>query len=76
MNCFDFLNLDIDEAFRKVCLKLEFVGETQVVDRILFQVAKRYWDCNPQTHEAFKSIGKFPFFLKKILFNFFYPFTC
>ncbi|CDO69361.1 hypothetical protein BN946_scf184961.g3 [Trametes cinnabarina] len=47
MNFFDFSNLRIDQAFRKLCGKLYLKAETQQVDRILEEFARRYWECNP-----------------------------
>lgn len=44
---FDFSNLRLDAAFRKLCSKLYLKAETQQVDRILDQFSQRYWDCNP-----------------------------
>ncbi|KAI0645547.1 hypothetical protein C8Q79DRAFT_1010490 [Trametes meyenii] len=47
MNFFDFSNLRLDQAFRKLCGKLYLKAETQQVDRILEEFARRYWECNP-----------------------------
>ncbi|KAI9316006.1 hypothetical protein BX666DRAFT_2028239 [Dichotomocladium elegans] len=44
---FDFTNVRLDEAFRTLCGKLHLKAETQQIDRVLEQFAKRYWDCNP-----------------------------
>ncbi|KAF9005374.1 hypothetical protein BDZ89DRAFT_1168897 [Hymenopellis radicata] len=44
---FDFSNLRLDLAFRRLCSKLYLKGETQQVDRILAEFSRRYWDCNP-----------------------------
>ncbi|KAI0087982.1 hypothetical protein BDY19DRAFT_994406 [Irpex rosettiformis] len=44
---FDFSSLRLDNAFRKLCAKLYLKAETQQVDRILEQFARRYWECNP-----------------------------
>ncbi|KAI0332360.1 hypothetical protein GY45DRAFT_1344763 [Cubamyces sp. BRFM 1775] len=49
MNNFDFSNLRLDQAFRKLCGKLYLKAETQQVDRILEEFARRYWECNPTT---------------------------
>ncbi|KAI8972224.1 hypothetical protein BD414DRAFT_518040 [Trametes punicea] len=49
MNFFDFSNLRVDQAFRKLCGKLYLKAETQQVDRILEEFARRYWECNPTT---------------------------
>lgn len=44
---FDFSGMRIDNAFRHLCGKLYLKAETQQVDRILEQFARRYWECNP-----------------------------
>ncbi|KAI0355629.1 hypothetical protein OH77DRAFT_1511483 [Trametes cingulata] len=49
MNNFDFSNLRLDQAFRKLCGKLYLKAETQQVDRILEDFARRYWECNPNS---------------------------
>ncbi|KAM5530981.1 hypothetical protein V8D89_015363 [Ganoderma adspersum] len=49
MQNFDFSNLRLDQAFRRLCAKLYLKAETQQVDRILDEFARRYWDCNPTT---------------------------
>ncbi|KAJ8474457.1 hypothetical protein ONZ45_g15942 [Pleurotus djamor] len=49
MNFFDFSNLRLDMAFRRMCAKLYLKAETQQVDRILEEFSRRYWDCNPST---------------------------
>lgn len=59
MDLFDLTNLGLDEAFRRVCGKLDIAGETQVMDRILYQIARRYWDCNEAHQNLYKSIGKY-----------------
>ncbi|KAF5393541.1 hypothetical protein D9757_000553 [Collybiopsis confluens] len=46
---FDFSNLRLDMAFRRLCAKLYLKAETQQVDRILEEFSKRYWECNPNT---------------------------
>ena len=56
MDCFDFSDMQIDAAFRLVGTKIDIIGETQVVDRILFQIARRFWDCNQKSRDLFKSI--------------------
>ncbi|KAG0174573.1 hypothetical protein DFQ30_003785 [Apophysomyces sp. BC1015] len=43
---FDFSNLRLDEAFRKLCGKVYFKAEAQQIDRILEAFAHRYHDCN------------------------------
>ncbi|KAI0081910.1 hypothetical protein K474DRAFT_1655788 [Panus rudis PR-1116 ss-1] len=47
MDNFDFSGLRLDNAFRKLCAKLYLKAETQQVDRILEEFARRYWECNP-----------------------------
>ncbi|KAJ3570962.1 hypothetical protein NP233_g4061 [Leucocoprinus birnbaumii] len=47
MENFDFADLRLDVAFRRMCARLFLKGETQQVDRILEEFSKRYWDCNP-----------------------------
>ncbi|PLW49722.1 hypothetical protein PCANC_10477 [Puccinia coronata f. sp. avenae] len=49
MNKFDFKDLRIDLAFRKLCTKMYLKGETQQVDRILVEFSRRYWEQN-QSH--------------------------
>ncbi|RPD59799.1 hypothetical protein L227DRAFT_586366 [Lentinus tigrinus ALCF2SS1-6] len=49
INNFDFSNLRLDQAFRRLCAKLYLKAETQQVDRILEEFARRYWECNPTT---------------------------
>ncbi|KAI8898071.1 hypothetical protein BC833DRAFT_591154 [Globomyces pollinis-pini] len=56
MDCFDFSNVSLDEAFRLLCQKLELTGETQMIDRILYQVSRRFWDCNIDAHHLYRSI--------------------
>ncbi|KAL1717370.1 hypothetical protein EV715DRAFT_203332 [Schizophyllum commune] len=46
---FDFSNLRLDMAFRRLCSKLFLKAETQQVDRILEEFSRRYWECNPNT---------------------------
>ncbi|SCZ88711.1 BZ3500_MvSof-1268-A1-R1_Chr2-1g04587 [Microbotryum saponariae] len=41
---FDFTNLRLDLAFRKLCGKLYLKAETQQVDRILEQFSRRYYE--------------------------------
>ncbi|KAG1870198.1 hypothetical protein DFJ58DRAFT_653231 [Suillus subalutaceus] len=47
MNYFDFTGLRLDIAFRRLCAKLYLKAETQQVDRILEELSRRFWDCNP-----------------------------
>ncbi|KZT56184.1 hypothetical protein CALCODRAFT_497760 [Calocera cornea HHB12733] len=49
MDFFDFSSLRLDQAFRRLCAKLYLKAETQQLDRILDQFARRYWECNPAT---------------------------
>ncbi|UKZ76287.1 hypothetical protein TrVFT333_003988 [Trichoderma virens FT-333] len=44
---YDFTDLSILNALRKVCGRLILRGETQQVDRILVAFSKRWCDCNP-----------------------------
>ncbi|PCH43866.1 hypothetical protein WOLCODRAFT_138645 [Wolfiporia cocos MD-104 SS10] len=44
---FDFSNMRLDFAFRKLCGKLYLKAETQQVDRILEEFARRFFECNP-----------------------------
>ncbi|KZT72176.1 hypothetical protein DAEQUDRAFT_749597 [Daedalea quercina L-15889] len=43
----DFSGLRLDHAFRRLCAKLFLKAETQQVDRILEEFARRYFECNP-----------------------------
>jgi Sec7-like guanine-nucleotide exchange factor len=56
MSHFDFEEMKLEEAFRSLCSKLHFKGETQQIDRILLQFSARYFECNPQC--LFGSTGK------------------
>ncbi|THH27852.1 hypothetical protein EUX98_g6347 [Antrodiella citrinella] len=47
MDFFDFSDLRLDNAFRRLCAKLYLKAESQQVDRILEEFGRRYWDCNP-----------------------------
>ncbi|CCM05711.1 uncharacterized protein FIBRA_07943 [Fibroporia radiculosa] len=49
MDYFDFSGLRLDHAFRRLCAKLYLKAETQQLDRILEEFARRYFDCNPTT---------------------------
>ncbi|ORZ01662.1 hypothetical protein BCR43DRAFT_556274 [Syncephalastrum racemosum] len=53
MQYYEFANLRLDEAFRRLCGKLHLKAETQQIDRILQAFAERYWQCNP--HSLFGS---------------------
>ncbi|KAI9204040.1 uncharacterized protein BJ171DRAFT_127767 [Polychytrium aggregatum] len=56
MNSFDFYGTPLDEAFRRFCSHHFLTGETQLVDRILYQFSRRYWDCNPDKQPLFRKI--------------------
>ncbi|KAH6565213.1 hypothetical protein BASA84_001159 [Batrachochytrium salamandrivorans] len=56
MNSYDFSEVGLDEAFRQLCTKLYLAGETQMVDRILYQFSRRYWDCNISLQPMFRSV--------------------
>ncbi|KAG1453851.1 hypothetical protein G6F56_007468 [Rhizopus delemar] len=45
---FDFKDLKLEQAFRLLCSKLHLKGETQQIDRILYEFAERYFECNSQ----------------------------
>jgi hypothetical protein len=60
MNKFDFKDLRIDLAFRKLCTKMYLKGETQQVDRILVEFSRRYWEQN-QSH-LYVNTGELHFF--------------
>lgn len=53
---YDFTDLSILNALRKVCGRLILRGETQQVDRILVAFSKRWCDCNP--NHGFKATGQ------------------
>lgn len=53
---YNFTDLSILNALRKVCGRLILRGETQQVDRILVAFSKRWCDCNP--NHGFKATGK------------------
>jgi Sec7 domain/Pleckstrin homology domain len=57
MECFDFHAISLDEAFRRFCVQLHLTGETQAVDRILFQMSSRYWNCNSEIQNMYRNIG-------------------
>ncbi|CAO3632700.1 unnamed protein product [Mucor hiemalis] len=46
---FDFEDVQLEQAFRDLCSKLHFKGETQQIDRILLQFSARYFECNPNS---------------------------
>ncbi|ORY00576.1 SEC7-like protein [Basidiobolus meristosporus CBS 931.73] len=43
---FDFSKMRLEDGFRRFCSKLFLKGESQTIDRILNQFARRYWECN------------------------------
>ncbi|KAJ1985813.1 hypothetical protein H4R33_003749 [Dimargaris cristalligena] len=47
-NHFDFHGASLEEAFRSLCAHLFVRGESQVIDRILIDFSRRYWNCNPR----------------------------
>ncbi|KAJ3398871.1 hypothetical protein HDV05_002215, partial [Chytridiales sp. JEL 0842] len=57
MDLFEFYGNTLNEAIRKLCNHLYLSGETQQVDRILFEFARRYWECNEGAKDMFKSIA-------------------
>ncbi|KAL2072133.1 hypothetical protein VTL71DRAFT_11476 [Oculimacula yallundae] len=54
MELYDFSNLNILAALRLMCGRLVLKAESQQVDRILFNFAKRWCNCNP--NHGFKGI--------------------
>ncbi|CAO3679790.1 unnamed protein product [Rhizopus stolonifer] len=46
MQCFDFSEMRLESAFRKLCSHLYFKAEAQQIDRILEVFANHYWECN------------------------------
>lgn len=57
MEHFDFHNLKLEQAFRNLCSKLHLKGETQQIDRVLYQFSTRYFECNPEC--IFGTVGKY-----------------
>ncbi|GAA6059042.1 hypothetical protein JCM10212_001267 [Sporobolomyces blumeae] len=49
IDSFDFSDIRLDVAFRKLCGKLYLKAETQQVDRILEQFSRRYFEDNPKS---------------------------
>ena len=45
----DFRNLPLDVALRKMISFVKLPGESQKIDRIVSQFARRYMACNPST---------------------------
>ena len=70
MNNFDFSNLRVDIAFRRLCAKLFLKAETQQVDRILEEFSKRYWTNNSDTVYGSSSKYYFLFFIHSGLNNY------
>ncbi|KAG2212299.1 hypothetical protein INT47_001658 [Mucor saturninus] len=54
MSHFDFKGLKLEQAFRNLCSKLHLKGETQQIDRVLYQFSARFFQCN--TNSIFGSI--------------------
>lgn len=57
MEFFKFKGITLEEAFRKFCVQLHLTGETQAVDRILFQLSLHFWNCNIDTQTTYRTIG-------------------
>ncbi|KAJ3172838.1 hypothetical protein HDU87_007761 [Geranomyces variabilis] len=53
MDCFDFGNQEIDEAFRTLASHLLVTGESQVLSRIFDSFARKWWECNPQAWHVY-----------------------
>lgn len=56
MAFFNIKALKLEQAFCSLCSKLYLKGETQQIDRILYQLSLRYFECNP--HCIFGTRGK------------------
>ncbi|KAI8803376.1 hypothetical protein BJ742DRAFT_503412 [Cladochytrium replicatum] len=56
MDLMDFAGDTLDTGFRRMCAHLYLTGETQAIDRILYQFSRRYWECNPHSQPIFRSI--------------------
>jgi Sec7-like guanine-nucleotide exchange factor len=39
-----------------MCKQLHLAGETQMIDRVLFQFSSRYWESNRQLHEKYRNV--------------------
>ena len=39
--------MKLEQAFRNMCARLYLKGETQQIDRVLYQFSVRYFECNP-----------------------------
>ncbi|KAK9711174.1 hypothetical protein K7432_007966 [Basidiobolus ranarum] len=46
MDHFDFTGMRLENAFRFFCSCLFLRGEAQIIDRILNEFSRRYWECN------------------------------
>ncbi|ORX93236.1 hypothetical protein K493DRAFT_302783 [Basidiobolus meristosporus CBS 931.73] len=46
MDHFDFTGMRLEKAFRFFCSCLFLHGEAQIIDRILNEFSRRYWECN------------------------------
>ncbi|KAK9763121.1 hypothetical protein K7432_010516 [Basidiobolus ranarum] len=46
MEHFNFTGMKLEQAFRFFCSHLLLHGESQIIDRILYAFAERYWVCN------------------------------
>ncbi|KAJ3144490.1 hypothetical protein HK101_002680, partial [Irineochytrium annulatum] len=56
MDLYEFYGMTLDDAFRHLCTHLQLAGETQMVDRILYQFSRRFWECNIDAQQTFRSI--------------------
>ncbi|KAJ3106759.1 hypothetical protein HDU97_005685 [Phlyctochytrium planicorne] len=56
LELYEFYGMTLDGAFRHLCSHLHLNGETQQVDRILYQFSRRFWDCNVDAQSTFRSI--------------------
>ncbi|KAI9251618.1 Sec7 domain-containing protein [Helicostylum pulchrum] len=52
---FDFNEMSLDEAFRKLCSKLYFKAEAQEIDRILEAFSHKYWNTNKSKAALYKT---------------------
>ncbi|KAJ1941467.1 hypothetical protein EC988_006750, partial [Linderina pennispora] len=49
MGNYDFAGLRIDECLRRLCKHMYLRGESQVIDRLLEELARRFIVCNPES---------------------------
>lgn len=42
---------------RRFCRHLQLSGETQAIDRILYQMSLRFWNCNQEAQKNYITIG-------------------